>query len=206
MMATVANGGTLITPHLARAFDAGDGKGWQLIPPPAPRSTVQIAPDALQAVRDGLWRVVNGQGTGGRAKLDGRDVSGKTGTAQVVSLQNKSLAAARMDVRDHGWFVFFAPRDNPKLAGVIFAEHGEHGASAAPIARHVIDTYFAKAEGRPLPPSPLEAARLASAVTPSTVPAPRRNPSTAAEPAVRPVSTPPTRPGRAPATRTGGDD
>lgn len=38
-----------------------------------------------------------------------------------------------MDVRDHGWFVFFAPRDNPKLAGVVFAEHGERGASAAPI-------------------------------------------------------------------------
>lgn len=206
MMATVANGGTLITPHLARAFDAGDGKGWQLIAPPAPKSTVKIAPDALQAVRDGLWRVVNGQGTGGRARLEGRDVSGKTGTAQVVSLQNKSLAAARMDVRDHGWFVFFAPRDNPKLAGVIFAEHGEHGASAAPIARHVIDTYFAKAEGRPLPPSPLEAARLASAGTPSPAPAARVNTPAPAVPTARPVSTPAVPPGRSPATRTGGDD
>ncbi len=67
---------------------------------------------------------MNGQGTGGRARIEGRDVSGKTGTAQVVGLQNKSLASSKMDVRDHGWFVFFAPRDNPQLAGVIFAEHG----------------------------------------------------------------------------------
>jgi rod shape determining protein RodA len=43
--------------------------------------------------------------------------------------------------------VFFAPRDNPQIAGVIFAEHGEHGYLGAPIAKHVIDTYFAKKEG-----------------------------------------------------------
>jgi penicillin-binding protein 2 len=57
-----------------------------------------------------------------------------------------------MDLRDHGWFAFFAPRDNPEIAGVVFAEHGEHGSNAAPIARHVIETYFAKKAGiRPLP-------------------------------------------------------
>jgi Cell division protein FtsI/penicillin-binding protein 2 len=47
--------------------------------------------------------------------------------------------------------VFFAPRDNPQIAGVIFAEHAEHGASAAPIAKHVMETFFAKKEGKPLP-------------------------------------------------------
>ena len=56
-----------------------------------------------------------------------------------------------MDVRDHGWFVFFAPRDNPEIAGVVFAEHAEHGANAAPIAKYTMETYFAKKEGRPLP-------------------------------------------------------
>jgi hypothetical protein len=48
--------------------------------------------------------------------------------------------------------VFFAPRDNPEIAGVIFGEHSEHGYSAAPIARHMIATYFAKKRGEPLPP------------------------------------------------------
>jgi hypothetical protein len=55
-------------------------------------------------------------------------------------------------LRDHGWFVFFAPRDNPQIAGVVFAEHAEHGANAAPIAKHAMETFFAKKDGQPLPP------------------------------------------------------
>ena len=47
--------------------------------------------------------------------------------------------------------MFFAPKDNPEIAGVIFGEHDEHGYLGAPIAKHVIETYFAKKEGRPLP-------------------------------------------------------
>jgi len=47
--------------------------------------------------------------------------------------------------------VFFAPKDKPEIAGVIFGEHNEHGYLGAPIARHVIETYYAKKEGKPLP-------------------------------------------------------
>jgi penicillin-binding protein 2 len=121
---------------------------------PAPREKVDLSQDDLQAVRDGLWLVVNGNGTGGRARIDGKDVSGKTGTAQVVSLTGAKIAAAKMDVRDHGFFVFFAPRDNPQIAGIVFAEHGIHGSAAAPIAKHVMETFFAKKDGRPLPAVP----------------------------------------------------
>jgi penicillin-binding protein 2 len=195
MIATVANGGTLVTPHVARAFDNADGRGWQLIPTPAPKAKIAITPAHLEAIKEGLWRVVNANGTGGRARIEGRDVSGKTGTAQVVSLQNKAAAAAKMDVRDHGWFVFFAPRENPQIAGVIFAEHGLHGSSAAPIAKHVIETFFAKQEGQPLPTSPLAPLRAPAPVptaAPDAAPTPVRPPTTAARPAA--------------ATRTGGDE
>jgi cell division protein FtsI/penicillin-binding protein 2 len=97
---------------------------------------------------------VNGAGTGGRARIAGRDVSGKTGTAQVISLEGGRSAKGKTtrDLRDHGWFVFFAPRDNPQIAGVVFAEHAEHGANAAPIAKHAMETFFAKQDGKPLPP------------------------------------------------------
>jgi penicillin-binding protein 2 len=81
-------------------------------------------------------------------------VAGKTGTAQVISLEGGRSAKGKTtrDLRDHGWFVFFAPRDNPQIAGVVFAEHAEHGSSAAPIAKHAMETFFAKRDGTPLPP------------------------------------------------------
>jgi penicillin-binding protein 2 len=149
MMATVANGGTLVTPHLVRAVD--EGHGWQPLPTPEPKSRLAILPQNLQEVREGLWRVVNGAGTAPQARIAGKDVVGKTGTAQVISLEGAKAAKGKIDVRDHGWFVFFAPRDNPQIAGVVFAEHAEHGYMAAPIAKHVLETFFAKQEGRPLP-------------------------------------------------------
>lgn len=153
-MATLANGGTRVTPHLLKAVD--DGTGWKPVPPPAPQSKVEIDPEKLQAIRDGLFMVVNGQGTGHNAELKGYDVSGKTGTAQVISNAGKAAAGnTTKDLRDNGWFPFFAPRDNPKIAGVVFLEHGVHGSNAASIARHVLDTFFAKQEGRPLPPKPV---------------------------------------------------
>jgi penicillin-binding protein 2 len=153
MMATVANGGTRYVPHLLKAIDEGNGKGWKPVPPPPPKSQVVLKKETVEAIHNGLFLVVNGAGTGGRARIVGKDVSGKTGTAQVISLTGGRQAMGRTDrdLRDHGWFVFFAPRDNPQIAGVIFAEHAEHGASAAPIAKHVMETFFAKKEGKPLP-------------------------------------------------------
>ena len=99
--------------------------------------------------------VVNRRGTGGRSHIPDRDVIGKTGTAQVISLRGRAEAdGSDMDLRDHGWFVFAAPRDNPQIAGVVFAEHSEHGYLAAPIAKHMMETFFAKREGLPLPSLP----------------------------------------------------
>ena len=150
MIATVANGGTRVTPHVVRAVD--EGAGWKAVDPPAVADRVAFRPETLSALHDGLWMVVNAAGTGGRARIAGRDVAGKTGTAQVISNQGRLAArGSGRDLRDHGWFVFFAPRDNPQIAGVIFGEHNEHGFLGAPIAKHVIETYFAKQEGKSLP-------------------------------------------------------
>jgi len=162
MMATVVNGGTRVTPHLLKAVN--DGDGWVPVQPPGPRSEVALSPETLSAVTDGLWNVVNRKGTGGRARIADRDVIGKTGTAQVISLQGRAAAGETdPDFFDHGWFVFAAPADAPEIAGVVFGEHNEHGSLSAPIAKHVMETYFAKKEGRPLPVLPLPAA-------PETVP------------------------------------
>jgi hypothetical protein len=53
--------------------------------------------------------------------------------------------------RDHGWWIFYAPSDKPEVAGVVFTENSEHGYLGAPIMKHVVETYFAKKEKRPLP-------------------------------------------------------
>src|SRR6266487_6469628 len=88
--ATLANGGTRVTPHLLQAVD--DGSGWTPVPPPPPKSKAPLDPAKLQAIRDGLYLVVNEHGTGHNAQLKGYDVSGKTGTAQVISNLGKERA------------------------------------------------------------------------------------------------------------------
>jgi penicillin-binding protein 2 len=155
-MATLANGGTRLTPHLLKAIDSGGG--WKPVPVPPPQGRIEIDRAKLQAIRDGMWMAVNeAGGTGSAARIPGHDVSGKTGTAQVISNQGRAAAAGKTDrnLNDHGWFVFFAPRDNPQIAGVVFLEHGVHGGNAAQVVHHVLDTFFAKKDGRPLPPKPV---------------------------------------------------
>jgi len=166
----VANGGIHYPPHLVKATNNGDG--WH--EPPAQEALgTRLKPETIAALHDGFWLVVNGAGTGGRARIAGLDVAGKTGTAQVISLEGAKAAAGKtnQDLRDHGWFAFFAPRDHPEIAGVILAEHGEHGSNAAPIAKHILETYLAAKAGKPLPTFPVPAVP-AAVVAPATPPAP----------------------------------
>jgi penicillin-binding protein 2 len=171
MISTVANGGTKVTPHVIKAVN--DGQGWKPVSRTVTADKVAFKPETLAALHDGLWMVVNANGTGGRGRVEGRDVAGKTGTAQVISNEGRARAKnSGRDLRDNGWFVFFAPRDKPEIAGVIFGEHNEHGFLGAPIARHVIETYYAKKEGKPLP----VLTKPGSKPAPAPPPAPNEDP------------------------------
>jgi penicillin-binding protein 2 len=151
MISEVATGGKRITPHVVKAIN--DGQGWVPTAVTPPKMVFPIRPGVLEPVRDGLWMAVNAEGTGVAARVAGHDVMGKTGTAQVISIQGAKIAArAGINVHDNSWFVFYAPREHPEIAGVVFAEHADWGATgAAPIARYALETYFAKKEGRPRP-------------------------------------------------------
>jgi len=84
-----------------------------------------------------------GRGVGNGAAYS---IAGKTGTAQVFSVgANEKYVEKNVAerLRDHSWFVAFAPVERPRIALVVLVENGGFGASAAgPIARKVLDAYL----------------------------------------------------------------
>lgn len=142
LTAAVANGGHLVTPHLVR--------GGGVRPAGAPASVAseparRLSPEHLELVREALWSVVNEpHGTGGSARVEGLDIAGKTGTAQVVSQEvHTDSEDLPLELRDHAWFVSFAPARDPRLVVVVFVEHGGAGSrAAAPLARSLYERFF----------------------------------------------------------------
>lgn len=124
-----------------------------------PRLTVDTKPkgfdnidfpsEQVDYVRKAMSDVVNGPGTAGRARLpiEGVQMAGKTGTAQVVSLSISNGKSGPWKYRDHGLFIFFAPYDNPRYAGAVVIEHGGGSGAAYPIARDVMTFLFDPAKG-----------------------------------------------------------
>jgi len=146
--AAIANGGKLMRPRLVLRTQGRDGF---VEPGPAPEVTgrVPVAPEHLALVRDALMGVVEERGgTGGRARVAGVQVAGKTGTAQVVRVEHTDAYdedEIPLQYRDHAWFVAFAPVENPEIVVSVVVEHGGHGGSAAaPIAQKVLAAYFEK--------------------------------------------------------------
>ena len=140
----IASGGHFARPHLVSWRDM-EARGLE-IPSPT-HFRVPLREETVKLVTDGLYGVVNeGGGTGGRARIKGVDVGGKTGTAQVASLKAVAASEDADALKDTAWFVGLAPRRNPEIVVVALYEGGEHGYLAAPVVREVIKTYFDKKE------------------------------------------------------------
>jgi penicillin-binding protein 2 len=147
MTAAVANGGKVFQPHVVRYIDRvqRDGSYKRFRVPGRILHEINLSPGALKAVRQGLWAVVNEQGgTGGNARVEGLDISGKTGSVQVIAYSGWIKATSLpFKFRDHAWFASFAPRDNPQMVVVVFVEHGgAGGADAAPLAKLLFESGF----------------------------------------------------------------
>jgi penicillin-binding protein A len=125
--AAVANGGRLMQPHLTDRIVDRDGRTVDRI---QPREMSQVMSESsANEVADMMANVVR-EGSGTAAALEGIDVAGKTGTAEVD----------RPCGPNQVWFVAFAPRNDPKVAvaATVECSEGTGGVIAAPIAKQVM--------------------------------------------------------------------
>jgi penicillin-binding protein 2 len=136
LYALIANGGTLVTPHLAQTIEDPGGPVVKQLRFKA-RRKVDIDPFVLETIRSGLRGVTHDvSGTAAKAFAGFPvGVAGKTGTAQKPPLD------------DFAWFVGYAPIEDPQLVAVAVIEQGGFGGVGA--ARAVRDTFAAAFNARP---------------------------------------------------------
>ncbi len=127
-----AMGGIGMKPAVIESIEAPDGTRI-LDFEPSPRANLGLDSESIELVRRAMRLVVD-QGTGRRARVEGLDIGGKTGTAQ------------NPENIDHAWFICAAPLESPRIAICVLVEHaGHHGGTvAAPIAQHVLSRYAAR--------------------------------------------------------------
>ncbi len=151
LTSSIANGGTRYKPIILESITTADGRivyqsKAQVI------GKVPLSAPSLELVRKGLWEVVNGdKGTARGSRLADIEISGKTGTSQVISRKKDDTGSEEerpAHLRPHAWFVAYAPSETPEIAVAVLVEHGEHGSgAAAPIAAELIKTFLRA--GRP---------------------------------------------------------
>jgi penicillin-binding protein 2 len=138
------------------------------------RNIAPLKGDEIKSATSEQWRIVMEgmagalRGRGTAAATAGKNmtytIAGKTGTAQVFSVgQNEKYNEKTVQerLRDHSWFIAFAPAEAPRVAVAVLVENGGFGSTgAAPIARKVMDTYLLDASGKLKQPLPAGIAPL----------------------------------------------
>ena len=142
---TLATAGKTYTPHLLRqirdsktnTLDQYDYQNNKFI-------TSYPNLDYLDIVHHAMWRVTNERGVGTASqmkKIKNIQIAGKTGTAQVYSLDKGKTDIKKL--QDHALFISYAPFEDPEIVVTVIVEHGGGGSSvAAPIARDAIEFYI----------------------------------------------------------------
>jgi penicillin-binding protein 2 len=135
MIGGIASGGVFKQPHMLK--DA----------PNVGEERIHISDSTVEKITDGMWGVINEPGgTGGQLKLTGIELSGKSGTAQVIGYEKMALVRKGTQFADNAWFVGYAPRRDPEICvAVLVQESGEHGGEAAgPVVRDIVKAYYDK--------------------------------------------------------------
>ncbi len=145
LMAAVVNGGFLYRPWFVSKVESLDGKPIQEYGPEKIGS-VPLKASTLKHLHKALEDVVNTQeGTGKNSHSDLVKIAGKTGTAQVAGMTSAIVKNEDLPylIRDHAWFVAYAPAGQPEIVVVVLIQHGGYGGvEAAPVAKKLIEQYF----------------------------------------------------------------
>uniref|UniRef100_UPI0018EB2C6A penicillin-binding protein 2 n=1 Tax=Ralstonia sp. ASV6 TaxID=2795124 RepID=UPI0018EB2C6A len=198
-VSTLANNGVVMKPHLVKAVEDSLSKSRTLTVPtesyriPLKQANIDVIKRAMVGV--------NQAGTAAKAFIGAQYVSaGKTGTAQVFSLgknEKYSHHALPENKRDHALFEAFAPADHPKIALALIVENAGFGAaSAAPIARAVMDYYLTgkwptellASAPKPQPQPPVDTPSVFSTGKTATIASATATPQAAAEAAAQAAS------------------
>lgn len=164
-LSALIENGRLPTPHLFLASQEPHS-GKRLRYKSETHTGMEIPPEKLAIVKNGMWAVMNeAGGTAYSFRVPGLETGGKTGTVQVIGNETTIKAGAdRHKLADHAWFFGFAPLDNPQMVVVVFVENGGHGGlAAAPLAKSLFEKRF----GISLDPPPTPQIR-AQAAPPSS--------------------------------------
>lgn len=148
LTSAVANGGSINKPMILKTIKTAEGK-IVVQTQSQVKGKLPAGSQTLELIKKGLWGVVNDSGgTAKAARIKGIDVSGKTGTVQVVGRKDDEETGETEipnHLKAHAWFVAYAPSVDPQIAVAVIIEHGESGATAAaPVAREMIRTYLKK--------------------------------------------------------------
>jgi len=153
----VATRGKIWRPRLVTAYRDPRSGELHRIAPVSDGEVQGVATEDWQRVVHGMIGVTQ-RGTAAAIGAHAPYIfGGKTGTAQVFTVaRTDKYNASKINerLRDHSWFIAFAPADAPRIALAVLEENGGAGASAAaPIARKVLDAYLLDADGKVKPPS-----------------------------------------------------
>jgi len=168
----IASGGVFKQPHLLKdAAKVGEMR-------------VDLSEDTVEQITQGMYGVVNEGGTAGMLKMQGIEFCGKTGSAQVMSNdQRGKIGKAASKGKDNAWFVGYAPRRDPEIVVSVLVEGGEHGnLAAAPIARDIVKAYYDKKNKKTPGQVTAENVKTTPAPTPAKKTGPPEEPKVAGKP------------------------
>ena len=146
-ISAISMGGRMVVPHVINPSDMPPG--YVEAQHYTEVKNVAIDPNGWNFITDAMSRVLLPEGTAPSAHVQGIDIAGKTGSAQIVSLATRARFKNSDDLAQNGWFVGFTPRRNPDIVVCVLFQGGEHGRLAARLATQVIKAYVDKQRRSP---------------------------------------------------------